>query len=93
MGLRDVISWTSMMSAYLICEVWFCYSLIFQIHQAHNQPKATLFLFSKMKNEGITPDAVTYTYVIAAAVDLVNLSIGKQVYYEIKVAFPFQKCQ
>jgi hypothetical protein len=56
----------------------------------HNKPRDTLVLFTKMKGEGISPDAIAYTCVLAAAADLENLIIGKQIHDQVKVILPFK---
>lgn len=65
--------------------------MILAKYQLHNKPKSTLSLFTKMETEGIHPDAVAYSFVLAAAADLTSLSIGKNIHNQIKVVLSIFK--
>jgi hypothetical protein len=43
-----------------------------------------------MKNDGISPDAVAYTCILAAITDLKSLTIGKQIHAQVQVIWQFK---
>lgn len=40
-----------------------------------------------MKSEGITPDTFAYTCALAAAADLENITMGKELHNEVEVIY------
>lgn len=67
MNAKDVISWTSMLDAYM----------------EHGRTKDTLQLFEDMQWEGIIPDKVTFLSVLGACADLSALEQGRKIHAAI----------
>lgn len=62
--VRDVVSWTTMLTAYSECFQW----------------EEALAIFSKMRKEGSTPNQFTFSSVFAACASLCFLDFGCQVH-------------
>ena len=76
MGVRDVVTWTSMISAFVL----------------NHQPRKGLCLFREMLSLGVRPDAPAVVSVLSAIADLGFLEEGKWVHNYIFTNKVHQSC-
>jgi pentatricopeptide repeat protein len=85
MPVRDVISWTTMMTTYpppfppqsiIIFDKGLKYNL-------YNQPTNTLALYRRMVNEGCLPNEFTYSCLLIACSELKDLEMGKHLHEQL----------
>ncbi|XP_057837442.2 pentatricopeptide repeat-containing protein At5g15300 [Cryptomeria japonica] len=67
MPMRNLISWTAMISAYT----------------RHGYSEEALILFYQMKETGIQPNQFTFASILSSCADMANLEKGKEIHEEI----------
>ncbi|KAI5080121.1 hypothetical protein GOP47_0005600 [Adiantum capillus-veneris] len=65
--VRNVVSWTALLAGYV----------------QHGQGKEALGCFQRMRSEGLSPNAITYTCILKACGIMQNGVMGKQIHDEI----------
>uniref|UniRef100_A0A0E0CXT4 Uncharacterized protein n=1 Tax=Oryza meridionalis TaxID=40149 RepID=A0A0E0CXT4_9ORYZ len=71
MGTRDVVSWTSIISAY----------------GRHGHGREAIDLFEKMRGQGLEPDSIAFVAILAACSHAGLLDMGKHYFYSMTSEF------
>ncbi|XP_028751420.1 pentatricopeptide repeat-containing protein At3g26630, chloroplastic-like [Neltuma alba] len=64
MSVRDVVSWSSMIAAYIAC----------------NSPSVALNVFQEMRISNVKPNAITLVSLLSACTHLLNICAGKSIH-------------